>query len=98
MFSVSHKTIGISYLFVAFVCGFVGFIYSLFLRVEISCYGFNILFGDYQLYNVIISAHGLVMIFGYIMPVLLGGYMNYWLPVMIGVPDMMFARINNMSF
>jgi len=76
-YTVSHKTIGVIYLIVSILCGFVGFIYSFFIRMEISIFGCNLLFGDYQLYNVILSAHGLVMIFAFIMPVLLGGYMNY---------------------
>jgi len=45
-----------------------------------------------------ITAHGLVMIFGFIMPVVLGGFTNYFLPGLLGVPDMLFARLNNLSY
>lgn len=38
------------------------------------------------------------MLFGFIMPIILGGYANYFIPTMLGVPDMIFARINNLSF
>jgi len=38
------------------------------------------------------------MIFAFIMPVVLGGFVNYWLPLLIGCPDMLFSRINNLSF
>jgi heme/copper-type cytochrome/quinol oxidase subunit 1 len=68
------------------------------VRFELSTIGVGLLFGDYQFYNVLISAHGLVMIFGFIMPVIMGGFTNYWLPVMIGCPDMIFPRLNNLSF
>jgi len=79
-------------------CGFIGFVYSLLIRFELSVFGIFVLFGDYQFYNVLITAHGLVMIFAFIMPVVLGGFVNYWLPVIIGCPDMLFPRINNLSF
>lgn len=86
------------YLIVSILAGFIGFGYSLILRIELSCIGVNVLFGDYQFYNVIITSHGLVMIFGFIMPVVLGGILNYWLPLINGFPDMLFPRINNLSF
>jgi len=65
------------YLVVSLFCGFIGFIYSLLIRFELSVFGVFILFGDYQFYNVLITAHGLIMIFGFIMPVVLGGFINY---------------------
>lgn len=65
------------YLLVSILAGFIGFGYSMILRIELSCIGVNVLFGDYQFYNVIITAHGLVMIFGFIMPITMGGILNY---------------------
>nr|DAC80348.1 TPA_asm: cytochrome oxidase subunit I [Leptomonas pyrrhocoris] len=96
--SVSHKMIGLCYLLVAILCGFVGYVYSLFIRLELSLIGCGVLFGDYQFYNVLITSHGLVMIFAFIMPVMMGGLVNYFVPVMAGFPDMVFPRLNNMSF
>lgn len=96
--SVSHKMIGLCYLLVAILCGFVGYVYSLFIRLELSVIGCGVLFGDYQFYNVLITSHGLIMIFAFIMPVMMGGLANYFIPVMCGFPDMVFPRLNNMSF
>jgi heme/copper-type cytochrome/quinol oxidase subunit 1 len=79
-------------------CGFVGFVYDFFLRLELSCVGVFVLFGDYQFYNVLITLHGLVMIFAFVMPVILGGFVNYVLPLLVGSPDMLFPRLNNISF
>ena len=98
IFSVSHKIIGISYFIFSIISGFLGFTYSILIRIELLTIGVNVLFGDYQYYNCIITAHGLVMIFAFIMPVILGGFVNYWLPVLLGIPDMIFPRINNLSF
>lgn len=96
--TISHKMVGLLYFLLAVLCGFVGYIYSLFIRLELSTCGCGVLFGDYQFYNVIITSHGLIMIFAFIMPVLLGGFANYFAPMMCGFPDMIFPRLNNISF
>uniref|UniRef100_A0AAT9UQ48 Cytochrome c oxidase subunit 1 n=2 Tax=Blastocrithidia TaxID=28004 RepID=A0AAT9UQ48_9TRYP len=96
--TISHKIIGLCYLFIAILCGFVGYVYSLCIRLELSVIGCGVLFGDYQFYNVLITSHGLIMIFAFIMPVIMGGFSNYFSPLIAGFPDMAFPRLNNMSF
>lgn len=96
--TLAHKVIGVGYLVVSGFCGWCGFVYSVVLRFELSTFGMFLLFGDYQWYNGVVTAHGLVMIFAFIMPVVLGGFVNYWLPVLVGCPDMLFPRMNNCSF
>src|SRR5439155_32322 len=81
----------------ALFSGLIGTSFSVLIRLELSGPGVQYI-ADNQLYNSIITAHAILMIFFMVIPAMIGGFGNFLLPLMLGGPYMPFARLNNISF
>ncbi len=111
--STNHKDIGILYLFTAGLVGFISVAFTVYMRMELMNPGvqYMCLEGarllpaaidectpNGHLWNVLITAHGILMMFFVVIPALFGGFGNYFMPLQIGAPDMAFPRMNNLSY
>lgn len=97
-FSTNHKHIGLLYIGFGIASGLLGLSASWVLRLELAVPGCHFLNGNYHLFNVVATAHALLMIFFAVMPTTFAGFGNYMVPIMIGAPDMAFPRMNGVSF
>lgn len=98
-YSTDARDIGILYLILSGFSGMLGSMMSLLIRLQLmdinQSEALNL---PNQLYNNVITVHGLLMIFYLIMPSLYGSFGNLFLPSLIGAIDMAFPRLNNISF
>nr|YP_918977.1 cytochrome c oxidase subunit I [Romanomermis iyengari]ABL73796.1 cytochrome c oxidase subunit I [Romanomermis iyengari] len=98
--SVNHKNIGSYYFVAAIWSGLLGLSLSMFIRISLSSFSLSMVSSNNYLmfYNTSITSHALLMIFFMIMPALIGGFGNWMLPILLMVPDLIYPRVNSMSF
>ena len=97
--TTGHKLVGWMYGYTGYVGGMFGFSCSVWMRLELSSPGMGILRKQKEcyLYNSWITGHGLSMLFLFVMPIAIGAYGNYLLPIMIGSSELVMPRLNGLS-
>jgi cytochrome c oxidase subunit I len=95
-FNVDHKVIGIQYLVMAFIFYLVGGAMAVAMRTELRTADPD--FVDPAVYNALLTNHGTIMIFLWVIPAAVGGFGNYFLPLMVGARDMAFPNLNALAF
>ena len=98
--TTSHKVIGILYGYIGYIAGILGYIISMLIRMELNTQGLSIVrkVKEVTIYNNWITIHGLIMLFVFIMPVGIGYYGNYLIPMLIGTSELSMPRMNGISF
>ena len=95
-FSVDHKVIGLQYLVCGFVFYLIGGALAGAIRTELTSPVSDFMARD--VYNQVLTLHGTVMIFLWIVPVVNGAFGNYLIPFYVGARDMAFPRLNAVAF
>ncbi|MDX3772687.1 cytochrome c oxidase subunit I [Chromatiaceae bacterium AAb-1] len=95
LYTTNHKDIGTMYLVFALIMFFIGGSMAMVIRAELFQPGMQ--FVEPQFFNQMTTVHGLIMVFGAVMPAFTG-LANWMIPMMIGAPDMALPRMNNWSF
>jgi cytochrome c oxidase subunit 1 len=93
--TTNHKDIGTLYLWFSFTMLLIGGAMAMVIRAELFQPGMQVV--DPNFFNTMTTMHGLIMVFGAIMPGMVG-LANWLIPMMIGAPDMALPRMNNWSF
>lgn len=111
--STNHKDIGILYLITSAIVGLISVAFTVYMRLELMEPGVQFMCMEGarlfptatenctpngHLWNVMITGHGILMMFFVVIPALFGGFGNYFMPLQIGAPDMAFPRLNNLSY
>ena len=95
LYTTNHKDIGSMYLWFSLVMLFIGGAMAMVIRAELFEPGSQIVSPEF--YNQMVTNHGLIMVFGVIMPAFVG-FANWMIPMQIGAPDMALPRLNKWSF
>jgi cytochrome c oxidase subunit 1 len=101
LWSTDHKIIAMQYLFTGMLMALIGGFAVYVFRMQLAFPGQSVpLFGRVSSgqYNSLVTMHGTIMIFWVAMPVLLAAFGNFLIPLMLGCDDMVFPRVNRLSY
>jgi cytochrome c oxidase subunit 1 len=101
IFPLDHKMIAMQYMFTGMAMAVIGGFFAYAFRMQLAFPGMNVP-GWGQVspadYNALVTNHGTIMIFWVAMPVLIAAFGNFLIPLMIGADDMVFPKINRLSY
>jgi cytochrome c oxidase subunit I len=95
-FNTDHKVIGIQFMVTGFIFYLIGGFMAEVMRTELASANPDVI--DPNLYNAFLTNHGTIMIFFWIVPVAIGGFGNFLIPLMIGAQDMAFPKLNAAAY
>ncbi len=102
IFSIDHKWIGIQYGVTSMIFLLIGFVLMIFMRYQLAydwaAYGDGSPFLDSDMYNALGAMHGTIMVFLGVVPMVVGAFGNYLVPLQVGAPDMAFPKLNMASY
>ena len=98
IYTTNHKRIAVNYFNFVLVAGTAGMSLATVIRLEFAYPGVGVLAGDSLQYLSIATAHGVIMVFYMIMPLIFGAFGNFLLPTQLGVHDVAFPRLNSFAF
>jgi cytochrome c oxidase subunit I len=98
VYTINHKRIGLNYLYFSMWTGLSGAFLATMIRLEMAYPGSPFFKGDSIRYLQVISAHGLIMVFFVVVPILFGGFANFLIPYHVGSKDVAFPRLNSIGF
>jgi len=98
VYTTNHKRIAVNYFWFVILSGIVGMVLATVIRLEFAYPGVGIFAGDSLQYLSLVTAHGVIMVFFMIMPLLFGAFANFLLPTQLGVHDVAFPRLNSAAF
>jgi heme/copper-type cytochrome/quinol oxidase subunit 1 len=97
-YTINHKKLGLSYFVYSLITAITGSYLATCIRLEMAYPGSPFFNGDSLKYLQVMTAHALIMIFFFVVPVFFGGFANYFIPYHVGSKDVAYPRLNNLGF
>jgi heme/copper-type cytochrome/quinol oxidase subunit 1 len=98
IYTINHKRIALNYLYFSLWTGMSGAALATMVRLELAYPGSMFFKGDSLRYLQVITAHGLIMVFFVVVPVVFGAFANFFIPYHVGSKDVAFPRLNSIGF
>lgn len=98
IYTINHKRIALNYLFFSFWTGLSGAALATMIRLDMAYPGSPFFKGDSLRYLQVATAHGLIMVFFVVVPIIFGFFANFLIPYHVGAKDVAFPRLNSIGF